>query len=243
MDRVDITMTAVIRPKMLAGTLRTIQKNIIKNQTGFRLIINIDPIGESKNPMKVVDIAKTFFSDVVYNIAKKPSFAKAVKWVWSQAEAPYVFHWEDDIDILRPIDIDDMISIHEKYPKLSSLRLYKHPTPKKKVIDTFGCRWIYKPEGFYMSKDWKKQFGLNPILIKKAFIDGALKCMVDNVNPEKQFRFSQPYMRQHIKNWQYGLYTKQGAARIIDGRKGQAWKNNLKLQKPRGQTFVRWEKK
>jgi len=241
--KVDITMTAVIRPKMLASTLRTIHKNVIKKQKGFRLIINVDPIGEDIDPMKVVKTAKKFFDEVKYNIAKEPSFPKAVKWVWSQVEAPYAFHWEDDINILRPIDIDDMISIHEKYPKLSSLRLYKHSTPRVKVIHTFSCKWIYQPEGFYLAKDWKKQFGLNPILIKKAFIDGALKCMVDNINPEKQFRFSQNYMREHIKNWQYGLYTKQGDLRMIDGRKGQEWKNKLKLGKPKGETFVKWEKK
>lgn len=241
--KVDITMTAVIRPKMLARSLKTITRRVVKKQKGFRLIINVDPVGEDKNPMKVVETAKHFFGDVKYNIAKEPSFAKAVKWIWSQVEAPFAFHWEDDTMISRDINVDDMISILNKYPKLSSLRLYKANTPRGKAFNTFGCRWILKPEGFYMAKDWKKQFGLNPILIKKAFIDEAVKRMRDDINPEKQFRFSQEYMRQHIKNWQYGLYTTPGAARIVDGRQGEQWKRQLGLKKPKGTTFLKWEKK
>lgn len=241
--KVDFTMTSVIRPKMYARSLETIVRKVVKKQKGFRLILNVDPIGEDKDPITMVEIAKRFFGNdnVIYNIAKKPSFPKAVKWIWSQVEAPYAFHWEDDTMISRDIDINDMISILSKYPKLSSLRLYKYHTPNKKAFKTFNCRWIYKEEGFYMAKDWRKQFGLNPILIKKEFIDEAIKRMRDDTNPEKQFRESQKYMREHIKNWQYGLYTKPGDTRIVDGRQGEAWKKALGLKKPKGKTFLKWE--
>jgi len=242
-QRVDITMTAVIRPKMLASSLKTIIQRVVKKQTGFRLIINVDPVGEDKDPMLVVETAKKFFSEVIYNIPNKPSFPKAVKWIWSQVEAPFAFHWEDDTKISRDIDVNDMISILNKYPKLSSLRLYKARTPKAKNFHTFNCRWIYKPEGFYMANDWKRQFGLNPILIKKAFIDGAVKRMIDDVNPEKQFRFSEEYMKDHIKEWSYGLYTKPGEDRIVDGRQGENWKRKLGLKKPKGNSFLKWDKK
>ena len=240
-QKVDITMTAVIRPAMLARTLKTITRFVVRKQKGFRLIINVDPIGEDIDQMKVVKTAKKFFDEVKYNIAKEPSFSKAVKWIWSQAEAPFIFHWEDDIMISREIDVVNMISILNKYPKLSSLRLYKANTPAKKSFSVFSCKWILKPEGFYIANDWKRQFGLNPILIKKAFIVEAVKRMKDDVNPEKQFRFSQPYMRDHIQNWEYGLYTKPGEKRIVDGRQGEQWKIKLGLKKPRGTTFLKWE--
>ena len=244
-DKIDITMTAVLRPTILSETLIKIKKHVCKGEEDrYRLIINIDPVGEDVDPIKVIKTAKKNFNNVIYNVADKPSFPHAVKWVWSQVEAPYVLHWEDDVNILHDIDIDDMISILKKYKDLSTLRLYKAATPKKKRFHTFACNWIYKPEGFYIASDWKKQFGLNPILIKSEFIKEALPRMVVDTNPEKQFRYSRKYMRSLIKKWKYGLYTKPGAPRMIDGRKGQKWKNQMGVDKPGGgKTFIEWVRK
>ena len=244
MTQIDITMTAVLRPEILKETLDLINKNICyKDPNRFRLIINIDPIGENVKPEKLVKLAKKKFKNVVYNIAKTPSFPKAVKWIWQQTTAKYVFHCEDDVNILRKININDMISILDKYKELSSLRLFKEKTSKRKNMRIFNCQWKYNNDGFYQANDWKKQFGLNPILIKQEFIKEAVSLMVDNINPEKQFRYSQEYMRPLIKKWKYGIYTKPGEERLIDGRKGQRWKDKIKLDKPNGKTFTIWEKK
>jgi len=237
-EKIDITMTAVLRPSILSETLVNIRKHVCKGEEDrYRLILNVDPL-------KVVKVANKNFKNIVYNITKKPSFPHAVKWVWSQVEAPYVFHWEDDVNILHDIDIDDMITILKKYKELSTLRLFKAPTPNRKRFHTFACTWSYHQEGFYMANDWKKQFGLNPILIKSEFVHEAVPRMVNDTNPEKQFRYSRTYMRPLIRKWKYGLYTKPGAPRMIDGRKGQNWKNKMGLDKPGGgQTFLKWEKK
>ena len=243
--KIDITMTAVLRPAILSETLVNIKKHVCKGEEDrYRLIINVDPIGEDVDPMKVIKTANKNFKNVLYNIAEKPSFPHAVKWVWSQVEASYVFHWEDDVNILHDIDVDDMISILNKYKDLSSLRLYKAVTPNKQSFPTFATTWKYYPEGFYIANDWKKQFGLNPILIKSAFVNEAVTRMVDHTNPEKQFRYSQKYMRPLIRKWKYGLYTKPGFPRMIDGRKGQKWKNQMGVDKPGGgKTFTEWVKK
>jgi len=240
-DKIDITMTAVLRTDVLDETLRLINERVVKDREGFRLIINVDPVGEKMKPMKVIKIAKKYFDDIIFNIATEPSFPKAVKWIWSQVTAPYVFHWEDDVNILREIDVDHMIKILKDNPKLSSLRLYKAKIPKGKSFTTFNCKWIYHNEGFYVAKDWKKQFGLNPLLIKSEFVKEAVTRMVDNTNPEKQFRYSQEYMRGLIKKWTYGIYANPGDTRLIDGRKGERWKRKMKLNKPKGRTFLKWE--
>jgi len=240
--KIDITMPSVIRPALLEGTLQTIVKNVVDNIDRFRLIINVDPIGEKIKPGKVVKTAEKYFPHIISNIASVPSFPKAVKWVWSQSTAPFILHWEDDIDILRKINVNEMLKIMDKHRDLSSLRLYKHTTPKnRKSMHTFSCRWTYNIEGFYVANDWKKQFGLNPILIRRSFIDEALPRMRDDINPEKQFRFSQKYMRPVIQKWKYAIYAKPGESRLIDGRKGQRWKDEMGLQKPGGgQTFLEW---
>lgn len=244
MTQVDITMTSVLRPEILKRTLETITENVCyKNPDRFRLVLNIDPVGESIKPKVIVKIARKFFPNLVYRVAEKPSFPKAVKWVWSTSTAPFVFHWEDDCKILYQIDVDDMIHILKKYKDLSSLRLFKMTTPKTKKLKVFSCSWIYNEDGFYLADDWKAQFGLNPILVKRSFIDEAVSRMVNNYNPEKQFRYSQEYMRPLIQKWKYGLYTKPGKPRLIDGRQGTDWKRKLGLGKPKNKTFVKWEKR
>jgi hypothetical protein len=243
MYNIDITMTAVLRPKILNKTLQSIIENVVDNIDRFRLVINIDPVGQDIDPMRVIGIAKSYFPNVKWNIPYEPSFPRAVKWVWSQSDSPFIFHWEDDVKILRKINVNDMIRILLKYDTLSSLRLYRDRTPRAKSFHTFSCKWRYNADGFYMASDWRKQFGLNPILIKRQFIDQALPRMRDDINPEKQFRESQEYMRPVIKEWRYGLYTKPGEARLVDGRQGQIWKNQVGWDKPEGVTFTKWVKK
>lgn len=241
---IDITMTSVVRTALLESTLKTIIKFVVDDINKFRLIINVDPVGEKTKPAKMIKVAKKYFPNIIYNIANEPSFPKAVKWIWSQATAPYILHWEDDIDILRRIDVNRMIEILKKNKDLSSLRLYKGTTPRNsKGFKTFNCYWDYNSKGFYVARDWKKQFGLNPILIKSDFIKEAVTRMVDHINPEKQFRFSQAYMKPLIEKWKYGIYAKPGETRLIDGRKGETWKQKMKLNKPKGRTFLKWEKR
>lgn len=242
MIKIDITMVAVLRPKLVERTLKTIVKNIVDDQNKFRLILNIDPIGEKIKPEKVAKVAKLYFDNVTYRVAKEPSFPKAVKWVWENSDAPYIFHIEDDWDITRKININHMIKIMVKHKQLSSLRLYKYRTPKRKVFFTFGCKWRYNKDGFYIADGWQKQFGLNPILIRREFIDEALPRMRDDVNPEKQFRDTQKYMSPIVKKWKYGLYTKPGEP-ILALDTGTKWRGKTKFVKPRNKSFLTWETK
>lgn len=242
MTKIDITMVAVLRPKLIKRTLKTIVENIVDDQNRFRLILNIDPIGEKVKPKVIIKIAKTFFNDVIYQVSRKPSFPRAVKWVWENSDAPFIFHIEDDWDITRKIDVNHMINIMVEHKELSSLRLFKYRTPKREVFFAFGCKWRYNKDGFYIADKWQKQFGLNPILIRKEFIDEALPKMKDDVNPEKQFRDTQKYMRPIIEKWKYGLYTKPGEpALAVDT--GTIWRNRTKFIKPRKKSFLTWETK
>jgi hypothetical protein len=240
MDNVDITMTAMLRPSVLKKTLEGLIEHIVDDQKRFKLIINVDPLGENTKPAKVVNIAKNYFKNVVYNCPDKASFPKAVKWVWKNSTSSFILHFEDDWIINRKININHMIKILKKYPKLSSLRLYKHKTPKGKTIKAFSCIWKYNKDGFYLSKDWKKQFGLNPILIKREFIEECLPRMKDNINPEKQFRGSQVHMRDIIKLWKYGLYTNPGDPPLITDI-GRTWIKNTNFSKPKNGPFLTWE--
>jgi len=240
---IDITTTATVRPSILSQTLTSVVRHICKNEIArYRLVINIDNIGEKVGPKRVVKTARKHFKNVVYNISNEPSFTKAVKWVWANATAPYIFHIEDDWLINRDINVDDMIRILSSHKKLSSLRLSKFKIPKKDSVNIFGCYWLYQKDGFYLANNWKNQFGLNPILIKKQFIDEALPVMVDDINPEKQFRASRPHMSPIIKRWQYGMYEKPGSKPSVRDI-GRNWIKRTKFSKTKAATFITWRKR
>ena len=62
---IDITMTAVRRPKVIDKTLKSFTKHIFKNQKDYRLIINIDPVGEGHSNNKVIDVCEKYFENLV----------------------------------------------------------------------------------------------------------------------------------------------------------------------------------
>lgn len=241
-ERIDITMTAVLRSKVLRQTLESFCKNVFYgDRDRFRLIVNIDLVGDKEHYKGVVKTCKKYFNNVVFNVSKKPSFAKAVIWTWSKVEADWVFHLEDDWIIYRKIDIDNMIRILKERSGLACLRLYKEKLPKGKKPMIFGCRYKYNKEGFYVASNSQKQFGLNPVLIRGKFIQEALPMMVETRNPEKQFRYGNTVMRDFVMAWQYAIYGKPGDARLVYGKNGLHWRKKSRYKKPRdGKPFLNW---
>ncbi len=174
-DKIDICMTATIRPEIVDSTLKSFSENMFKDQSNYRLIINVDPIGENIPQKSILKVAKRYFDDIIYNYPKYPSFTKAVIWCWSQTTSNYVFHLEDDWKLLTPIDINSMIEILEEYPDLVSLRLNKEKTGNSKHTCRHG--FIYHPK-----------ISLNPTLFKGEFIRVVSTLMDKDINPEKQLR-------------------------------------------------------
>lgn len=245
MEKIDITMTATIRPSILKKTLESFYKNMFyKDFERFRLIINIDPVGDKVKPKEVIRVCRKYFSksQILVTIPKYPSFPQAVLNVWNQVEANWIFHLEDDWILNKKIDIDDMISILKDYNDLACLRLYKFKTPKGKKPTFFKSQYIYNKRGFYIAVDKKRQFGLNPVLIRGKFFREALPLMVNTKNPEKQFRYSNEKMRNILMKWSYGIYGSPGN-RVLVSDIGRTWLKNNEYKKPTKGQFLKWEKK
>jgi len=243
-DRVDITMTAMIRPALVNKTLKSFCENVFdEDPERFRLIINIDPLGGRKPHRTVVKICRRYFNkrSMISNSPSEASFPRAVMWVWSQVEADWIFHLEDDWLVNKKININDMISIMKEYKNLACLRLPKFRTPKGKTAKFFSSKYTYNDKGFYVASDRKRQFGLNPVLIRGSFIKEALPLLVDTGNPEKQFRYANKNMRNLVMSWDYGLYTNRGSRPVVTDI-GRGWLRKSEFRKPRGK-FVTWVKK
>lgn len=243
MSLIDITMTATIRPWIVKQTLESFCKSAFLKKKSYRLIVNIDPIGENLSAKSVVNVCKSFFDNMVYSIPREPSFSKAVQAVWRMANAKYIFHLEDDWVIYRKIDIGHMIKLLDKYDDLACLRLCRHRINKEDPVRLWGCRYDYNKDGFFVARDSGTQFGLNPVLIKGDFVKEAVRLMVDDRNPEKQFRYSNEVMRDFVMRWKYGVYARYGDKPLVFGEYGEQWRKIYGFAKPDFNKFTTWERR
>jgi len=240
-SKVDITITATVRPKLLDTTLTSFYNNLFcEDPDRYRVIINVDPVGEDCNPKEMVDVCLKYFKDVIYNIPEKPSFAKAVIWTWKQVTAPFCFHLEDDWSLNRPVKMKTMIHILTENPRIACLRFSKYRVPNDKHIVLFNSAYTYK-DGYYLAASNKDQFGLNPCLINSEFIKVAVKLMTNDINPEKQFRMNNGRMRPFISMWEYGLFSEPGRPTLVTDI-GRDWRSIHNFKKPKNSSFLVWEK-
>lgn len=228
MKNIDITMSATIRPSILDQTLRSFSQNMLSRKNHYRLILNVDPIGEDVRQDSMLIVARNYFDDIVYNFPKTPCFCKAVIWCWDQVTADYCLHLEDDWRLLFPIDVDDMINIMERHKDLVSLRLSKDLVPRCKAGIKYG--FIYAPK-----------ISLNPTLFLSSFIKNVVTLMDPTLNPEKQLRPSEKTPRGVlISKINNGIYTRNHFGPVVVDI-GRTWMENSKYTKDTG--FIEWRSK
>lgn len=108
----------------------------------FRLFLNIDPA--PSNPDCSVDdvltVAREFFGDVVHFCSETPSFPMALKWLWTTADAPYLFHVEDDWLFHGRANLDEILQRLASTAKMKDgtpcvqIRIRKRPSSNKSIV-------------------------------------------------------------------------------------------------------------
>ena len=163
---IEFTTTACNRPKILEQTYKSYTHNI-KNVdfTKSTLYINIDPAPDNTNISEVINIARKYFGNVIYNTPNEPNFAKAIIWCFQQVKGEYFFHLGDDWILMREVNIYDMIDII-KLPNVSQCIL------NKKNINP---REIYEP-------------AFIPSLFLTKIVKVFLQLMNNESNPEAQMK-------------------------------------------------------
>jgi hypothetical protein len=237
---IDVTMTATLRPGIVSQTLDSFCRNIFKDRDNYRLIINVDPVGEKIDPIKVLEVCKQYFKNIIFNSPKQASFPTAVIWCWSKTTSDFIFHLEDDWLLTSKIDINDMIRILNLNENLVCLRLPKCDIPKSITMKLWKAKYFYTGDNYFVTSS-NNQFGLNPVLIKREFIKEAVQIMSLLFNPEKQFRPSKnERMNNLINKWKYGLYGVPGQkATVLDN--GTVWRQKNNFKKPQD-SFLVWER-
>ena len=243
MSKMDIVITACLRPRVLRQTLTSFCKYLFTNPRHYRVILNVDPIGESntnwKQVKKVIEDFK--FGELVINHPSRASYGAAVIWCWSQVTSPYFFHLEDDWVLLNKVNMDDLISIMEHNNNIAQIRLSKYsnigmPDEYHHVLVADGCR----PR-------------LNPCITRKAFTDSVIRYMTPYSNPEKQFNPDFPILWTVCQFWKFYIYNpyKLPSPKLVKdiGRKWMSTQGYHKVHKDVNSkkvksttSFTTWEK-
>ena len=210
-----VAITAICRAQIFEETITSL-KQFLMSKEPIKIILNVDPVGVGRNGVghlknkyqnNIVDIAKKYFSDVIYNTPETASFEAACIWLWNQVDEPYFLHWEDDCQLLKNIKCFKIIDLMDKYDNISSYRFHDAPI-KSNTNKVFGPS-NYINDGkfdFHLSQNWFNNFGTGPSFIKTKFIKDMLPLLHLEKNMEKQFRCSSEassnkQKQQILKKW------------------------------------------
>ncbi len=241
-EPIDITTTATVRPEILDSTLYSFCNGFLNCKTDtYRLIINIDPVGDSDHsPEDVLEIAYRYFDNVVYRIPETPNFASAFRWTWAQTRANYVFHLEDDWELLRDVELSEMFKLFFIVEDLAILRL-----PYTDAEATRAKQWNkwYDWNGMYMACPQDIVGGLafsgHPSLIRGDWVRQVVRLLHDNGCPEKQIKHHNPHMNNIIQRYQYGVFQRPHEKKAIRDI-GRWWRTEHKFEKVGAYGFTNW---
>lgn len=172
-NTLTFTTTAMPRPELIKRTYDSFCKNL--QEFDFKkatLYLNVDRMPGGKNDDKrkeVVDVARTYFGNVIANLPDTPNFASAVKWCFSKIETYYVFHLEDDWELLTPLKI----SVFNQF--------FMSPTVQQIALRAW--------------KNVKGDFFLSPSIIRGSFCREMSSKMNEVDNPEVQIRNLKPHYK------------------------------------------------
>lgn len=129
-DKITFCTTGMLRPKILERTYSSFSKNLVGiDLKKCKLILNIDPLPVKNNKESVrghiMNVAQEYFGEVEVNWSKTANHTNAVKTVWSKVKTPYIFHLQDDWELYKKVNIDDMFKVMEDNPNVHEVMLMR----------------------------------------------------------------------------------------------------------------------
>jgi hypothetical protein len=167
MNKVCFTTTSCCRSDLLERTYYSFNEKLkgisLKETTLFLNLDHYEDIGDVEESISVANI---FFGNVIYNVNEEPNFAAAIKWCWCRDfPTPYVFHLEEDWELVSDVNIEDLISVfNDKNKNIVSVRL-RHKGRLNEGVDNAII--------------------LAPSLFKSKFLNIA-NYISEHKNPEKE---------------------------------------------------------
>ena len=196
---IDVTLVSGARPGLLQETLEVFSSKLFKNFEIQTLYANIDPFEGGADEVEACEaICRDFFTKIVTRKPESSHFTRAVKWLWSQPDADWFFHLEDDWILTRDVRPEEFRNaLKRKVTQVSLMTKEKnwgyrslfHYEPGRKII--FG-----KDLGKGLNKK-RPIFSTSPGFVQRDFANRCAELMDDSLDPEKQLNYLNPELNAY----------------------------------------------
>lgn len=234
--KIDITMTAALRPKILERTLASICSNLIWPD-GFCLIVDIAPVGDRKYTQDgVAGIVHSYFADHKIRMLPESKQADALKWTWENVDSPYALQWEDDWVLRSRIELSSLIHFMNQDTSIGVIAFDRY---RKSVLNYPGYEGKFR---YIHSGMWErvkeKSLGGPPALMRKKYMAEVLTIVDGDICLDVLSNMKSS--RALMKKWGVYVYTATSGALVEDIGKEWRAKRGLKMVKdtPRGVTWL-----
>lgn len=246
--RILVLICATKRLEILYKTISSMMEKLLW-RGACDAIVNVDPVGHpSDSAVRVIRTVELFVPVIFSREALQPHFGVAFYSLWNMAadrsqDYDYVFHLEDDWQMLQDVDVRDMTKILESEPDLALLRLpqFKSTEDKMKNWDKF---FPWNGKYFECPDELRQGVGFcgHPSLIKMEYVKNCAPHIEPTVNPEKQFHGGNKPLLKEVMKWRYGVFSKPNHPNYIQDL-GREWmiKNNYRKAGSKA-FFTEWEK-
>ena len=198
---ITVTTTATLRPEILDKTYASFTKNIQNARLrNFKLVINVDPAPKSRvhEVAEVVAVANRYFDCVEVFTPSEANFTSAIKRLWGAVSTDFIFHIEDDWELIKPVNFFSLFSLFDD-----------EYTQQVKLCGTVANR---------VSK-----LGLSPSITRATLFREAAKNMSDLLNPETQLHT----VTKHVNRKQIVIYPTKRIQVVRDIGRAWMKENNI----------------
>jgi hypothetical protein len=246
--RILVCITATKRLEILFKTMSSMMEKLLW-RAECEAIVNVDPVGfEQDSALKILRLVELFLPVAFSREALTPHFGQAFHALWNMASDRYqdydfVFHLEDDWEMIESVDIRDMVKILEVEEDLALLRLpqFKSTKDKMKNWDKF---FPWNGRYFECPDELRQGVGFcgHPSLIKMQYVKNCAPLLNPAINPEKQFHGDNPELLAEVMKWRYGVFSRPNHPNYIRDL-GREWMVKNKFKKAGSKAFfTEWEK-
>jgi hypothetical protein len=209
-DRLDVCMTALRRPELLALTLESFSRRVFRQWRHVRLIANIDPLGDPSALAATLELMAHYPHEALVRVSARGNFTDAVRWCWRQASAPMVLHLEDDWLCLRRVS---RVRVERAMAgdRVGAVRLYLRRVPFRRRKREIG-------------------FTLNPCFFDARWLAALAERLDDTMDPEKQIRWKRGPCASCADAFETVMYGAPGHPRIVMDI-GRDWRERRGLVK------------
>ena len=236
---VTICCTATLRHDIVARTFESFYRNMFFAAPPL-VVVNIDPVGnQNETPDDILNTVHLYFDRIVPLMPKTPSFPKAFINVLSKAKTKYTFFLEDDWELVRYVDLAEMVNIMDSSSSLALLRL-----PRWEATETTARQWNkhlpWNGSFFEVPNNLKQTLGFsgNPSLIRTDFIRAFLSLLDTDRCPEKQLKT--PLFSELHQVHRFGVFQQPEEKEAVKDI-GSAWRKERRLMKDSRWNFHTWK--